>query len=84
MSAHWDALQREVLQELGHVLYVTADPSAPNAAEPAPLWHALARAAGMGDDVGRLRAVLPDLRLPQDAASRRALWPALRALRRGT
>ncbi|HXH00672.1 MAG TPA: hypothetical protein VNI56_00560 [Xanthomonadaceae bacterium] len=83
MSAHWDALQREVLQELGHVLYATADPSTPNAAEPAPLWRALARAAGMEGDVSRLRAVLPDLRLPRDATSRRAMWPALRALRRG-
>lgn len=83
MSAGWDALQREVLQELGYVLYATGQPGATNTVEPGPLWIALSRAAGMDGDVQRLRTALPQLRLPHDPASRRVLWPALRALRRG-
>ena len=92
----WDAFQREVLVELGHVLYVprhagaqASDPAShPDRASAADIDPAmlakLARAAGM--DPGQLQAhagimAMAGL-LRGDAAAKRALWPRLRELRR--
>jgi hypothetical protein len=79
----WDAFQREVLDALGHVVYVardaavsthTADNDAP------PLLRNLARAANVS--VAALPPLPPfeQLRTP---AAKRTLWPRLRALRKG-
>lgn len=78
----WDPFQREVLAELGHVLYHQAG------TEMAPLdLHMLARvarAAGMSAD--DLQSRFEDMQmiagLQGDAAAKRALWPRLRELRR--
>lgn len=92
----WDPFQREVLAELGHVLYRTASSEAiadelPVAASPpggascpdAALLARLARAASVPGD-----ALPPEFhepgalaRLRGDGAAKRALWPSLRALR---
>jgi len=94
---NWDPYQREVLAELGLVLYraIDADTNAFAGAAPegaastdssaneAAMLARLARAAGVS--VGSLPS---DLHQPGalaclrgDAAAKRALWPRLRALR---
>ena len=92
----WDPFQREVLAELGHVLYRTAGSAAiadelravtttPAAAcnPDATLLARLARAAGVPVDA--LPAAWHDpealARLRASGAAKRALWPRLRALR---
>jgi hypothetical protein len=79
----WDPFQREVLAALGHVPYVLAPPQIPDD----PLLHALLHAAGRGPgsaDVGAVLRQLPaTASLRGNAAAKRALWPRLRALRRG-
>ena len=90
----WDPLQREALRAMGYVLYAVdtgdgaaATPDAPaSAAGPGEAQlRALLRAAGRRPDDGAARDLcqgwLRDNGL-RDAASRRALWPRLRALRR--
>ncbi len=95
---NWDPFQRDVLAELGHVIYrQTGVEVAPDAgvaradAIPAditsPDERMLARvalAAGMTADALQLRlhGVQAIARLRGDAAAKRALWPRLRALRR--
>lgn len=93
---NWDPFQREVLAELGHVLYRTslatteglsgdlpiAEPA--TAASPdAGLLARLARAAGVA--VEALPATVQDpaalAGLRGDSRAKRALWPRLRALR---
>ena len=83
----WDPFQREVLEALGHVVYAAQDREAlaAQAADAAdasapPLLRALARAAKAR--VAQLPALPPidQLRAP---AAKRALWPRLRALRKG-
>lgn len=95
---NWDPFQRDVLAELGHVLYrqagvemapgidsepVTA-PSSDRALLDERMMARVARAAGMTTDA--LQSRLDDLQaitsLRGDAAAKRALWPRLRALRR--
>lgn len=92
----WDPFQREVLAELGHVLYrpsITAPESLEAsgqalplvlAAEDAALLAKLAHAAKLTVEAlcerGSIVGALPHLRT--DAAAKRALWPQLRALRR--
>ncbi|HRN62375.1 MAG TPA: hypothetical protein PLF73_07935 [Luteimonas sp.] len=93
----WDPLQREILAELGHVVYAvggrgaapaamsgSAVPVDASAAGPDPLLHALLRAAGRdagdAEALALCRGLLPPGGL-RDVASRRALWPRLRALR---
>jgi hypothetical protein len=85
----WDPFQREVLAALGHELLVPAGaqpdatragPAAATAAMP-PLLRALTRAAG--GDPARLPP-LPPLDQLRSPAAKRALWPRLRALRRGS
>ena len=94
----WDPFQRDVLAELGHVVYRQAGvDSAPGSdvagidAHPADIASLeermlarVARAAGM--TVAALQARFEDMkviaRLRGDAAAKRALWPRLRALRR--
>ncbi|HWS79080.1 MAG TPA: hypothetical protein VN205_11980 [Thermomonas sp.] len=85
----WDAFQRGVLAELGHVLYLPlqagahALPATPGEVDAAMLAR-LARAAGIEPE--GLQAH-PDLvamsaGLRGNAAAKRALWPRLRGLRR--
>lgn len=85
----WDAFQREVLGELGHVLYVPlhAQPVAAQAATGAideAMLARIARAAGVDVDGLRAHADIAAMSagLRGDAAAKRALWPRLRALRR--
>jgi hypothetical protein len=90
----WDAFQRDVLDALGHVVYAPRDaapatsaapptmqhtPDRADAAAP-PLLRALSRAANVAV------AALPDLpaiALLRTPAAKRALWPRLRAMRKG-
>jgi hypothetical protein len=82
----WSAEQRRLLAALGVPLFVRAAPAvddgSPGFDDPAlaTLRAALERAAG-GRDIAQL---LLDLRrVRASGAAKRALWPALRALRRG-
>lgn len=78
----WDALQREALAELGITLWM------PHVAgsEPPPdarVLAILAKAAGMSPQaLMSAGIVLPTHDRLRDAATKRALWPRLRALRR--
>jgi hypothetical protein len=82
----WDAFQQEVLQALGHALYVPRAPAAASppvadvTGEPLPpaLLAALARAAGVESDALPPLPPLARLRTP---AGKRALWPQLRRMR---
>lgn len=82
----WDPWQREVLEAMGHRVYVCA-PRPGDIVPDDPLAHALLRAAGRSaDDDGAaalLRGLPPLATLRTDPAAKRALWPKLRALRRG-
>src|SRR5690606_38004199 len=82
----WDPWQREALAALGHRLYVRA-PRPGDVVPDDPLAHALLRAAGRdpGDPgaADLLRRLPPLASLRGDPAAKRALWPRLRALRRG-
>lgn len=81
----WDAFQREMLDALGHSVYRLADAeqSAPefDAAALTPLQRSVLRAAGRGEPDASLLAAAKALRA--NAAAKRALWPRLRAMRRG-
>ncbi|MEN1940065.1 hypothetical protein WCE41_00720 [Luteimonas sp. MJ246] len=83
----WDPWQRDVLEALGHQVYARA-PRAEDLVPDDPLAHALLRAAGRGPDSAGaaelLRSLPPLATLRADPAAKRALWPRLRALRRGT
>ena len=71
----WDPFQREMLEALGHVVYLQREPP------PAPpLVQAIANAANV--PVAALPA-LPALEQLRTPAAKRALWPRLRALRKG-
>ncbi|MCC8362585.1 hypothetical protein LK996_05795 [Lysobacter sp. A6] len=74
--ATWDDYQREMLHALGHVVYVAVGDEPP---PDTPLTQALARVAKT-DLAGLPR--LPDLDSLRKPAAKRALWPALRALRK--
>lgn len=94
----WDPFQREVLAELGHVVYrqaggaIEADAEAPRAeaahADAAGIDGSMlarvARAAGMTAEA--LQACIGDIQaigsLHGNPSAKRALWPRLRALRR--
>jgi len=85
----WSSEQRRLLAALGVPLFVRAVPAALAAAEEAVgmddpafanLRAALERAAG-GRNLAQL--VLDLRRVRASGAAKRALWPALRALRRG-
>lgn len=82
----WDPWQREVLEAMGHRVYARA-PRAADIVPDDPLAHALLRAAGRGpesaDAAELLRGLPPLATLRADPAAKRALWPRLRALRRG-
>lgn len=83
----WDAFQREVLAELGHVLYqpASAGHAAPATDIDEALLQRLARAAAMPLEqlLGYPRILEAARGLPADARAKRALWPQLRALRGG-
>ena len=79
----WDAFQREVLHELGLQPWRLRVPGA----EPAPVdarsLALLARAVGLLPDVLADAGVrVPAWERLREPAVKRALWPALRALRR--
>ncbi len=87
----WDPFQREALDALGHRLYrIDGAPgggeeqSAAAQLPPGPLLDALLRAAGLPDEPAAIAALATHWNgAPlRSAAARRALWPALRALRR--
>lgn len=84
-DVHWDPLQRELLEALGHALYRMAPATRPALPDDA-LLRALLRAAGRtveSDDAARLSRAWPaTASLRGDAAAKRALWPQLRMLRR--
>ena len=93
----WDPFQREVLAELGHVVYRQASIAAASvpeavttearhgdaAASDDPMLARVARAAGMSAEA--LQARLGDMQLVAslrgNSHAKRALWPRLRALR---
>jgi hypothetical protein len=88
VSAAWSAEQRRILAALGHTLYRPAN--VPVAVVPGgPLASALLRAAGLDPATTDFEAWLRAQRLPSlaslraDPTAKRALWPRLRALRRG-
>ena len=95
---NWDPFQREILAELGYVVYRRAGVALASHAETVPidsqaidavssddlmLLH-VARAAGMTSEA--LQACIEDMQviagLRGNASAKRALWPRLRALRR--
>lgn len=83
----WDAFQRTALAELGHVLYrlpaVAAEPL-PVTAD-AEMLARLAKAAGVPPEVLQVQpGIAAGVSLLRgNGAAKRALWPQLRALRRG-
>ncbi len=80
----WDPFQRAVLAELGHVVY-RAPQTTPGVQVDDAVLARLARAAGMGIDAftERFGDLGPLAKLQGDARAKRALWPRLRAMRRG-
>lgn len=80
----WDPFQRAVLAELGHAVYRLPVVAQGVQVDDAVLAR-LARAAGLvPDDFSRQFGDLTPLaRLHGDASAKRALWPRLRAMRRG-
>ena len=87
----WDAFQREVLAELGHVLYLPLQRDSPGDAQARQgdagvgMLARIARAAGVAADELHAHAdiVAMAMTVHGDSAAKRALWPRLRALRRG-
>lgn len=95
---NWDPFQREILAELGHVVYLqagvgmTADarqirgdaPPFDTTSIDGPMLACVARAAGMTPEA--LQACFEDMHviasLRGNPAAKRALWPRLRAMRR--
>lgn len=95
---NWDPFQREVLAELGHVLYRQAGsglagdtetvrrdaPGIEAAAVDDPMLARIARAAGMTGEA--VLAHIGDAAVIADLrgnpTAKRALWPHLRAMRR--
>lgn len=82
----WDAVQREVLEALGHTLYCRTVPEQARIPDD-PLLRALLRAASRTGEDAEVPALVrdwpPTTRLRGDPAAKRALWPRLRALRAG-
>lgn len=80
----WDPFQRAVLAELGHAVYRPPVVAQGVQVDDAVLVR-LARAAAMDvDDFARRFGDLSPLaKLQGDARAKRALWPRLRAMRRG-
>ena len=85
----WDAFQREVLAELGHVPYLPLRAQAAVADIDleididAGMLARIARAAGIDADalLAHVDIVATTSHLRGDAAAKRALWPRLRRLR---
>lgn len=82
----WQPDQQAMLSAMGYVLYRQAPAALPPpvvvprpAGFPERLWDALLRASGGRDPSSLLP---PAEQLRADARAKRALWPALRALRR--
>lgn len=82
----WDAFQREMLDALGHQVYALAGAEPEPALDRAaltPLQRAVLRAAGSRDSTAPDALLAAAASLRANAAAKRALWPRLRALRRG-
>jgi len=79
MSGVWDRFQDEVLAELGLVPYVVALPEDPMLDA---LLRAACRSRGSADAGQLVRGWPAPSSLRGNAAAKRALWPALRRLRR--
>ena len=82
----WDAFQREMLDALGYRVYGLAGAEPPPATDPAaltPLQRAVLRAAGGRDAAAPAALLTAAASLRANPAAKRALWPQLRALRRG-
>lgn len=79
----WDPFQREVLAELGHILYRPAPAIGPAQVDEAALMR-VARAAALTPArlLQHADIVAAIAGLHGNAAAKRALWPRLRALRR--
>lgn len=84
---NWDPFQRAVLAEMGHALYRPARQAPPLIAPPADeaLLARLARAALLdAAELPRHPEIMAAIAMGlRDPAAKRALWPRLRALRRG-
>ncbi len=80
----WDAFQRDVLAELGHVPYVTRHARTAAAEVDAGMLARAARAAGIAvEDLQAHADILAMVAvLRGNVSAKRALWPRLRALRR--
>ncbi|RMH93320.1 hypothetical protein EBB59_05390 [Lysobacter pythonis] len=80
---NWDALQREALAELGHVLLQSHVPGSEPPPPPDPRVLAmLAKALGIVPEaLAEAGVALPALERLRDPAVKRALWPRLRGLR---
>lgn len=90
MNAIWSDEQRRCLDALGYALYRPVAVTALHTDADNPLMRALLLAArvdpvAIADAAGWLRAqqVSSLTQLRSDPAAKRALWPRLRALRRG-
>lgn len=91
----WDPFQRAALAELGLELYRLPSAAPASSAQPAAGLEGAGDAAGMLARLARAARTTPDALqahagiaaaaagLRGDAAAKRALWPRLRALRRG-
>lgn len=76
LAPGWDPFQREMLEALGHVVYVQREPP-----PTPPLVQAIAQAANLPAAALPALPPLGQLRTP---AAKRALWPQLRALRKAS
>jgi hypothetical protein len=92
VNAIWSAEQRRCLDALGFTLYRSTTADAPAATAPVaidPLLHALLRAADRDPARIDAQAWLREMQvhslatLRADPMAKRALWPRLRAARRG-
>ncbi len=81
----WDALQREVLAELGHELLRPHVPGSEPLPPPDPdVVSLLAKALRISEqDLLDAGIALPTRERLREPAVKRALWPSLRALRAG-
>ena len=80
----WDPFQRAVLAELGQAVYRPPVVAQGVQVDDAVLAR-LARAAGLAPDAfsRQFGDLTPLAKLHGDARAKRALWPRLRAMRRG-
>ena len=79
----WDALQHEVLAELGLRVWLPHVPGSEQPPVDPKVLASLARAIGVAPEaLAGAGLALPGVERLRDPAVKRALWPQLRALRR--